>query len=161
MGDPARVNDIRSKGRYTVLQAAVICYQPQESFTRPVVAGREGRGPEFGSQGQRRCSLWLYGAFFRHPRCVAALYDANPAPPTPFEEPLNLGMTILMNYAFYGDVKCVARLIEDPRARATVNAQNSSGTTALHKACSSSPEKNTVVTVRLLLQAGADPFVVN
>jgi hypothetical protein len=108
-------------------------------------------GREFYGGALGRPSLDILDALLRHG-----------ADPTPYEEPGDHGLSILMKYAFDGLVRCVARLLQDPRVRATVNAQDyARGTTALHMACSSSPEKNAIITVRLLLQAGANPFVVN
>jgi len=56
-------------------------------------------------------------------------------------------------------VENVARLLQDPRARATVNIQGSRGYTALHHACEIGDETLVFSIVRLLLQAGANPFV--
>lgn len=112
---------------------------------------REFNGGVFGTYGSRAPSLDMLDVLLR--------YGTDSAP---LEAPMDKCLSLLMNYAFYGDVKCVARLLQDPRARATVNTREfTRGSTALHMACSSSPEKNTIVTVRLLLQAGANPFAMN
>lgn len=58
----------------------------------------------------------------------------------------------------------VRRLLQDPRARATINTQDRfNGNTALHYACANTYDNGTLVcsTVRLLLKAGANPKITN
>ena len=61
----------------------------------------------------------------------------------------------LMYQSIFGSYECVARLLQDQRVLATINAQDENGNTALHEA-SLRNEK-----VRLLLQAGANPAIKN
>jgi hypothetical protein len=65
------------------------------------------------------------------------------------------GSTSLMRQAIRGNVENVARLLQDPRVRATVNLQNSYGDTALHFACLNAA--SAISLLSLLLQAGSDP----
>lgn len=53
----------------------------------------------------------------------------------------------------------MARLLQDPRARATVNVQDNRGYTALHHVCELGDETVVFPLVKLLLQAGANPFI--
>ena len=56
----------------------------------------------------------------------------------------------------------MARLLEDPRVRATVNVHDTGGNTALHLArCNNRDETASTSIIHLLLQAGANPAVTN
>lgn len=69
------------------------------------------------------------------------------------------GKTPLMHIARDGKVACVARLLQDPRARSVVNAAlSTSRSTALHYACSKDATDRARM-IQLLLQAGADPTI--
>ena len=70
------------------------------------------------------------------------------------------GMLPLMSQVRFGRVEEVARLLQDPRVRATVNVQNRQGSTALHGAydrriTDAAPKAH------LLLQASADTSIAN
>lgn len=71
--------------------------------------------------------------------------------------------TSVMWQAYMGNLGCVARLLQDPRVRATVNLQDKYGDTALHRACTPEEEDKgeTSAMVHHLLQAGANPFLTN
>jgi hypothetical protein len=58
-------------------------------------------------------------------------------------------------------VDVVARLLQDPRVRATVNVQNATGNTALHHNSIGDGPETATVKVKLLLQAGANPTIPN
>jgi hypothetical protein len=59
-----------------------------------------------------------------------------------------------------GTVDTVARLLQDPRVRATVNMQDGNGRTVLHYACRNFGVEDTAAPkVHLLLQAGANPII--
>ena len=60
-----------------------------------------------------------------------------------------------------GPVDIVARLLRDPRVRATVNMQDERGNTALHWACWAFEDEEAALKVRLLLQAGTNPTITN
>jgi len=64
-----------------------------------------------------------------------------------------------MIQAHFGSVDVVARLLQDPRVRATVNLQITRGKTALHSASCNEDETWATSIVHLLLQAGTDPKV--
>ena len=85
---------------------------------------------------------------------VTALLDRG-ADPIPLD---NDGVSPLMRHAWVGRVKVVARLLRDPRVRATINIQSGDGRTALHCACRSTciSEERRAALVILLLQCGAD-----
>ena len=70
----------------------------------------------------------------------------------------NDGTSPLMRHAQIGKIKIVARLLQDPRVRATINIQDGDGRTALHHACDSNniSEEERAALVILLLQCGAD-----
>jgi len=69
----------------------------------------------------------------------------------------NWAYSALTFQVYRGGVDKVARLLQYPRVRATVNLkQPSSGKTALHFACTYSNEIRATAVVRFLLQAGAD-----
>ena len=65
----------------------------------------------------------------------------------------------LMYQAAYGTVDVVARLLQDPRVRATIDAQDDGGSTALHDACRSGADAAAALKVHLFLQAGANPRI--
>ena len=68
----------------------------------------------------------------------------------------------LMSRAQYREVDIVARLLQDPRVRATVNMQDQHGNIALHHVCGVyGAERPSAPMAHLLLQAGADPLVTN
>ena len=69
------------------------------------------------------------------------------------------GWSALIYQAGDGPVDNVARLLQDPRAHATVNMRSDSGRTALHCACMDGEASAANPKARLLLQAGAGPFV--
>ena len=69
------------------------------------------------------------------------------------------GVIPLMSHMPNGPVGIVARLLQDPRVRATIDAQNDHGHTVLHYACSESHDIWARSMARLLLQAGANPLV--
>jgi hypothetical protein len=60
-----------------------------------------------------------------------------------------------------GSVDEMARVLQDQRARASVNVQDSGGKTALHHACDSGEVETAALRVNLLLQANADPLISN
>ena len=67
----------------------------------------------------------------------------------------------LISHAYNGGTYIVARLLQDPRVRATVDAQDCGGWTALHFACTREDETLATSVVRILLQAGANPTLFN
>ena len=72
------------------------------------------------------------------------------------------GWTILMWQSFFKRVDVVARLLQEPRVRAIVNFQNNKGRTALHQAfmwVGGIHAGSSIV--RLLLQVGADPTIID
>jgi len=68
----------------------------------------------------------------------------------------------LLNYTNFEGVDRVARLLQDPRVRATVDMRYM-GETVLHFACFREDDDETVTTsiVHVLLQAGASPIVID
>ena len=72
-----------------------------------------------------------------------------------------LGLTPLMMQAFLGHISCVARMLEDPEARATIDMQDDGGLTALRLACSQNDSAFSLIIVQLLLEGGADPSLAN
>jgi hypothetical protein len=67
----------------------------------------------------------------------------------------------LMLYAYYGTVHTMARLLQDPCVRATIDTQDNHGNTALHFACrGGGGDAWTYIIVHLLLLAGANPLVI-
>jgi len=58
-------------------------------------------------------------------------------------------------------VGMVARLLEDPRVRATIDVQDRDGNTALHHACDADDIKTITPKTHLLLKAGANPTITN
>jgi len=65
-----------------------------------------------------------------------------------------------------GSAEIVARLLEDPRVRATINMQDMWGNTALHHACKDfrrdvGGDTAAICKVNLLLQADANPTITN
>ncbi len=79
------------------------------------------------------------------------------------------GVTTLMHHAFDGHIECIACLVEDERVVDCINAAATSGnwrgSTALHIASRFYVRANDYIrqttTVRLLLEAGADPRMQN
>jgi len=70
------------------------------------------------------------------------------------------GVPPLMRHVHDRSVEIVARLLQDPRVRATVNMQSKNGSTALHYACDSiSEEEEAAREAHLLLQADAKPTI--
>lgn len=74
------------------------------------------------------------------------------------------GWTPLMFQTGLGHPECVARLLEEPRVLATIDAQSTSpvtawqvGTSALHIACQSAIDTDQTRIIELLLEAGANP----
>lgn len=89
---------------------------------------------------------------------VIALMDRG-ADPTRLD---NDQWTPVMRLTFQGEVEVVEYLLQDARVRALVNFQNSpQGNTALHFACIVPEEAKVIALVRLLLQAGANPLLIN
>ena len=70
------------------------------------------------------------------------------------------GVLPLMLRAARGSVDGMARLLQDPRARATLNEQKGHGNIALHYAISGEAE-GSVRKMNLLLQCGGDPTLTN
>jgi len=66
----------------------------------------------------------------------------------------------LMYDAYERKVDAMARLLRDPCVRATVDAQDSAGDTAIHTACFRKDETSATCIFHLLLQAGANPTLV-
>jgi hypothetical protein len=58
-----------------------------------------------------------------------------------------------------GTVEVVARLLQDPRVRATINVQDKNKKTALYHACATNKKNEAASKVHLLLQAGADLLI--
>ena len=85
---------------------------------------------------------------------VTALLDRGVAPIRLDDD----GVSPLMRHALFGKFDIVARLLQDPRVRATINLQSNHGRTALHHACGSASgtEANQAALVTLLLQCGAN-----
>ena len=72
------------------------------------------------------------------------------------------GQTPLMTQARSGTGKNVARLLEDPRVRATLNVHDTYvGESALHLACCKYDEELAVSLIHILLQAGGNPGLTN
>jgi len=67
--------------------------------------------------------------------------------------------TPLMQNALHGRVKLVARLLEDPRVRATADLWERNNHSALFLACYHRVEANATPIVRLLLEANANPIL--
>jgi len=85
---------------------------------------------------------------------LTALLDrgADPIQPNRYSE------LPLMSQVIAGTIEVVARLLQDPRVRATIDAQAKDGATALHHACYNCNYLNIAAPiVRTLLQAGANP----
>lgn len=72
----------------------------------------------------------------------------------------NEGSTPLMWQLSEGHYDSAARLLEDPRVRATVNVQDKKGNTAFHEVSSAGETPHEPV-VAQLLEAGADPTLEN
>ena len=72
-----------------------------------------------------------------------------------------LGWSVLMHQMRNGTV--VARLLQDPRVRATINMQDEEGNTALYHACCKygGTDTKAALNTHLLLQAGADLSIAN
>ena len=71
----------------------------------------------------------------------------------------NYSWSPLILHADRGPVDVVARLLQDPRVRTTINVQAEDGRTALHHACDRLGRRPRLVQV--LLQAGANPTLTN
>ena len=71
------------------------------------------------------------------------------------------GWNSLMLQVRHGIVENVARLLQDPGVRASVNVQDIGGETALHHACRFAYEPVATSILNLLLQAGSDPNLTN
>ena len=69
------------------------------------------------------------------------------------------GVSALMQHTFFGQVRLVKRLLQDPRVRASVDVQMCCDRTALYLACGYWHEGTATSITRLLLQAGADPTI--
>lgn len=65
--------------------------------------------------------------------------------------------TPLMHNALHGRVELVARLLQDPRVRATADMQDNYNRSALFLSCYHQVEENATAIVRLLLDANANP----
>lgn len=70
-------------------------------------------------------------------------------------------LTPLMLYVIWRKSEMVGRLLQDPRVRANVNAQDCTGDTALHIACDQVDEGEVPAIIHSLLQAGADANLLN
>jgi len=66
------------------------------------------------------------------------------------------GFVPLMHFVFLGSVDIVARVLQDPRVRATVNMQPNTGYTALHDVCLHKDETKATSIIHILLQAGGN-----
>lgn len=103
-----------------------------------------------------------YGLLPLHVACsldiLNALLDRG-ADPTLVD---NCKQSSLTFYASDGQSDLVARLLQDPRVRATIDVQGGTdGDTALHGACHRGDEALATANVRLLLQSGANPLLIN
>lgn len=67
----------------------------------------------------------------------------------------------LICHTYFRRVNIMAHLLKDPHVRATINVQRCDGNTALHFACFREDEGSTTSIVQLLLQAGANPLLIN
>jgi len=143
--NPGRVND-RDKEGYTPLCAAV---RFQNSLPLTVWLLDE-KGAVVNATGKYGCTP-PHDA--RSLDILTALMDrgANPNLPT------HNGMIPLMFQAAIEHVGHVACLLQDPRVRATIKMQESSGSTSLHWACLRGNESATTSILNLLLQARGDP----
>ena len=66
------------------------------------------------------------------------------------------------NLVYFGPILVVATLLQNPRARASVNEQGRGGNTPPHEVCEARlPEAEKVRSLILFLQAGADPSITN
>jgi len=70
------------------------------------------------------------------------------------------GTSPLMNYARWGSVIRITRLLQDPRVRAAIDMQDHNGRTALHHACDHW-QNSATSTVDLLLEARPNPRLVD
>jgi hypothetical protein len=94
--------------------------------------------------------------YAKTPDILTALLDRGADPCTADR----FGMSPLMWHMLAGTVDTVARLLQDPRVRATVNMQDGNGRTVLHYACRNFGVEDTAAPkVHLLLQAGANPII--
>ena len=143
---PGRVNH-RDRYGYTPLYAAVISLESVPLVTWLLENGADANAITMEGDTALHCAS--------RPDVITALLDRGA---DPIILPDRAGVLLLKWQAQYGSVKVVARLLQDPRVRATVNMQNKEGRTALYFAClCRSPAEAVVRKVSILLQAGANP----
>ena len=143
--NPGRVNDTDSNG-HTPLWAAVI---RQEGLSL-VVWLLDEKGADVNATTTIGATALHYAKSLD---TLIALLDRGANPTIADRD----GESPLIWHAFYGSVDNVARLLQDPRVRATVNAQRRDGFTALHAACHNDDEETAATKVSILLQVGANP----
>jgi len=147
--NPERVND-RDSTSYTPLIVAV-------SFIKslPLTVWLLD---EKGANANARCYNGLTAIYFAHSLAILTTLLDRGADPAVVA---NSGATLLMTHAYYSRDDVVARLLQDPRVRATVNLQITRCKTALHIACTNENETLAASIVHLLLKAGANSSITN
>lgn len=148
--NPERVNDVY-RGRNTPLYDAV-CFIRSPSLIKWLV--RE-KGADVNAVDEAGLTL-LHCADSLD--TLDELLDCGADPTVAKSD----GATALI-YHVWGtdDVNIVPCLLQDPRVRAIVNAQDENGYTALHFACGQVDDPGAPAAVQLLLQAGADMTLKN
>jgi hypothetical protein len=144
--NPGRVNDRDRYGGFTPLIAAAL----NDKHSLVVwLLDKKGADVNATTAGERTAIFYA-----ETPDILTTLLDRGADPNVADAH----GTRPLMLRAFLGQIDNVARLLEDPRVRVTVNMQSGNGLTVLHRACDSyKPEERAALMVHLLLQAGANP----
>lgn len=150
--NPGKINDRDSQG-LTVLVAAA-CELENLPLTLWLL---DEKGADVNARwaGGRTALM-----FARCPDIISALL-ARGADPTLTEDK---GWTSLIAQVSTGHANAVARLLEEPRVRATIDMQHNTGWTALHCACSLHGRGDgslAATMAHVLLQAGANPNITN
>ena len=151
--NPGRVNDRDREGLTPLIAAASI----KESLSLVVWLLDEKGADVNGTMADGTSAFHAAGSL----DILTALLDRGADPTLAYEE----NSLPIMWHASFGTEDTVARLLQEPRVRATVNVQDRDSETALHWACKTfgtfGAREAVAPKVHLLLQAGADPLVTN
>lgn len=147
--NPVHINDVDSHG-WTPLCTAIrslksvslVLWLVNEKAADANIANEKGFRPLF---------------YARSLAIVSCLLNCGADPTLP----VSYSRNFLMESLHLSQYNIVARLLQDPRIRASINEHNRMGNTALHYACEKMREPDVPAIIQRLIQVGADLTIKN